>query len=85
MRVEEEGMKSLMNELATGNNFIFKSSFLELLNLTLVATTNDDEKISLVGAYHKNGITFHFFQVNKQGRIALTSCRRFKRISLMMT
>lgn len=63
LRIEVEGMKVLMNELATGNNFIFKSSFLELINLTLVACTNDDEKKSLIGAYHKNGITFHFFQV----------------------
>jgi hypothetical protein len=82
MRVEEEGMRNLLNELSTGNNLIFKSSFLELLNLTL-GVAGEAEKISLIGAYHKSGISFQFFQVKSSSRVSLRKFYLTKRVRLI--
>lgn len=88
-------MRLLLNELATGNstspsyrltdsgnNLLFKSSFLELLNLTLVAA-NEADKPSLINAFHKHGINFHFFQVISPFSANLTPDRSYKRIFQM--
>lgn len=55
-------MKQILSEISQGTNLIFKTSFLEFLNVTLNKSPTMNDREILRTKYYKAGITYKFFQ-----------------------